>query len=115
MRRPYASYEFDQSVNRRAPGHLFFPNTALFRSLARLDEHKVPYSDYGYWAIHGWHQVFLSDPAGNVIAIHLVAELGALVGFEPEGLLRLHHVNVCSDDLDKLRWFYREALGLDPL
>jgi catechol 2,3-dioxygenase-like lactoylglutathione lyase family enzyme len=29
--------------------------------------------------------------------------------------LRLHHVNVCSDDMDELRRFYSDALGLEVL
>jgi hypothetical protein len=29
--------------------------------------------------------------------------------------LRLHHVNVCSDDMEELHKFYSEALGLDVL
>ena len=114
LRRPYASYQYGQSVNPLANGHFCFRTDDLAEVLARLDKHGVPYSDYDYWAIQGWHQVFLSDPAGNIIEIHQVDDLESLEEFEPEGLLRLHHVNVCSDDLDKLRWFYREALGLDP-
>jgi catechol 2,3-dioxygenase-like lactoylglutathione lyase family enzyme len=40
-------------------------------------------------------------------------------GYGPKGnesmQLRLHHVNVCSDDMDELHRFYSEALGLTSL
>lgn len=72
LRRPYVSYEWDQSVNPLANGHFCFRTDDIDRVLARLDEKKIPYSDYGYWAVKGWRQVFLSDPAGNIIEIHQV-------------------------------------------
>src|SRR5919199_1295562 len=36
----------------------------------RLEEKGVPYSDYGTWAMNGWHQIFFYDPEGNVIEVH---------------------------------------------
>jgi glyoxylase I family protein len=40
----------------------------------RLDEKGVPYSDYGGWAMSGWHQIFFHDPDGNVIEVHQAPE-----------------------------------------
>jgi glyoxylase I family protein len=34
----------------------------------------VPYSDYGTWAMNGWHQIFFHDPDGNVVEVHQVDE-----------------------------------------
>ena len=36
----------------------------------RLDEKGIRYSDYGGWAMAGWHQIFFYDPDGNVIEVH---------------------------------------------
>ena len=45
---------------------------------------------------------------------YVFAGAGA-VGDHPRMKLRLHHVNVCSDDMEELHRFYSEALGLDVL
>ena len=37
-----------------------------------LDEKGEPYSDYGTWAMNGWHQIFFHDPDGNVVEVHQV-------------------------------------------
>ena len=36
----------------------------------RLEANNIPYSDYGQWAMNGWHQIFFYDPEGNVIEVH---------------------------------------------
>jgi glyoxylase I family protein len=36
----------------------------------RLEEKNIAYSDYGQWAMNGWHQIFFYDPEGNVIEVH---------------------------------------------
>jgi hypothetical protein len=33
---------------------------------------NIPFSDYGVWAIKNWDQIFLTDPAGNIIEVHQV-------------------------------------------
>lgn len=53
-------------------GHIAFRTDDLEGVMARLRANDVPFSDYGKWAIGGWHQVFVQDPAGNVIEIHQV-------------------------------------------
>ena len=32
----------------------------------------IPFSDYGTWAMKGWHQIFFQDPEGNVIEVHQI-------------------------------------------
>ncbi|WP_017615651.1 VOC family protein [Nocardiopsis salina] len=72
LRRPYAGHQHKHSINPLANGHFCFRTDTMDDILTRLDHHNIPYSDYGYWAIQGWRQVFLSDPAGNIIEIHQV-------------------------------------------
>jgi len=38
----------------------------------RLDQHGVPYADYGVWAVKDWYQIFVFDPTGTVIEVHQV-------------------------------------------
>ena len=40
----------------------------------RLDDKGIKYSDYGGWAMSGWHQIFFYDPDGNVIEVHQAPE-----------------------------------------
>ena len=114
-RRAYANFEHGQCINPLAHGHFCFRTDNLKEVADRLDEYGVPYSDYGYWAIEDWHQIFVSDPAGNIIEIHQVDDMDELPEFTPQGNLRLHHVNVCGDDVDELNHFYNKVLGLERL
>jgi len=41
---------------------------------ARLEARGIPYSDFGKWAIRGWHQIFFYDPEGNVVEVHQADE-----------------------------------------
>ncbi|WP_067605470.1 VOC family protein [Enteractinococcus helveticum] len=114
-RRPYASFEYNQPINPLANGHLCFRTDDIEEIIERLNAHNVPFADYGYWAIENWRQIFLADPAGNIIEIHQVDEMTELQEFTPVGHLRLHHVNVCGDDIDALNRFYNQVLGLERL
>ena len=38
----------------------------------RLNDLGVPFADHGEWVVKDWHQIFLTDPASNVIEIHQV-------------------------------------------
>jgi glyoxylase I family protein len=51
-------------------GHIAFRTDDIAGLLERLKQNNVPHSDYGVWSIGGWHQVFLLDPAGNVVEVH---------------------------------------------
>ena len=63
-----------QAVNPLDRGHIAFRTDDLAAFKKRLDEKGIPYSDYGTWAMNGWHQIFFYDPEGNVIEVHQVAE-----------------------------------------
>jgi len=57
-------------VNPLDRGHFCFRTDDIEGFKRRLEEKKIPYSDYGVWAIAGWHQIFFHDPDGNIIEVH---------------------------------------------
>ena len=57
-------------INPLERGHFCFRTDDIDGFKRRLDEKKIPYSDYGVWAIKGWHQIFFHDPDGNIIEVH---------------------------------------------
>jgi len=61
-----------QAVNPLERGHIAFRTDDIAAFKQRLDEKGIPYSDYGAWAMNGWHQIFFYDPEGNVIEVHQV-------------------------------------------
>jgi glyoxylase I family protein len=64
------SFRTKQSVNPLERGHIAFRTDDIAAFRKRLDEKGIPYSDYGTWAMSGWHQIFFYDPEGNVIEVH---------------------------------------------
>jgi len=68
------SFRTKQSVNPLERGHIAFRTDDIAAFRKRLDEKGIPYSDYGTWAMSGWHQIFFYDPEGNVIEVHQVTE-----------------------------------------
>ena len=63
-----------QFVNPLERGHIAFRTDDIAAFKKRLDEKGVPYSDYGTWAMNGWHQIFFHDPDGNVVEVHQANE-----------------------------------------
>lgn len=59
-----------QIVNPLEKGHIAFRTDDIAAFKKRLEDKGIPYSDYGSWAIKGWHQIFFHDPDGNVIEVH---------------------------------------------
>lgn len=59
-----------QAVNPVQQGHIAFRTDDIAAFKKRLDEKGIKYSDYGGWAMAGWHQIFFYDPDGNVIEVH---------------------------------------------
>jgi len=64
------------AVNPLERGHIAFRTDDIEAFKKRLEEKGVPYSDYGKWAMNGWHQIFFYDPEGNVIEVHQADEPG---------------------------------------
>ena len=63
-----------QAVNPLDRGHVAFRTDYIAAVRRRLEEKGIPYSDYGTWAMSGWHQIFFFDPDGNVVEVHQVIE-----------------------------------------
>jgi glyoxylase I family protein len=61
-----------QAVNPVERGHIAFRTDDIAAFKRRLEEKKIPYSDYGAWAMSGWEQIFFYDPDGNIIEVHQV-------------------------------------------
>ena len=59
-----------QFVNPVERGHIAFWTDDIAAFKKRLEENGVPYSDYGTFAMNGWHQIFFHDPEGNVVEVH---------------------------------------------
>ena len=57
-------------INPLDRGHFCFRTDDIEAFKRRLEERKIPYSDYGTWAMAGWYQIFFHDPEGNVIEVH---------------------------------------------
>jgi hypothetical protein len=69
------AFRMKRSVNPLERGHIAFRTDNLAAFKKRLEENGVPYSDYGKWAMNGWHQIFFQDPDGNVVEVHLADAL----------------------------------------
>lgn len=59
-----------QVINPVDRGHIAFRTDDIAAFLKLLDEHGIPYSDYGTAFAKSWHQVFFMDPEGNIIEVH---------------------------------------------
>ena len=59
-----------QFVNPVARGHIAFRTDDMDEVKDRLTRANVNFSDYGEWAMKGWHQLFFQDPIGTVIEVH---------------------------------------------
>ncbi|MBU2533062.1 MAG: VOC family protein [Alphaproteobacteria bacterium] len=67
-------FKTKQAVNPLERGHIAYRTDDIEAVKRRLEEKGVSYSDYGGWAMSGWHQIFFYDPDGNVIEVHQAAD-----------------------------------------
>jgi glyoxylase I family protein len=72
QRQPYLAWQEGHSVNPLIQGHFAFRTDDIEEIKQQLTEHGIPFDDWGIWSVEGWHQIFLTDPAGNMIEIHQV-------------------------------------------
>jgi len=72
QRQPYLAAQEGHSVNPLIQGHFAFRTDDIEAIKARLTEHGIPFDDWGIWSVEGWHQIFFTDPAGNMIEVHQV-------------------------------------------
>jgi glyoxylase I family protein len=55
-------------------GHIAYRCDDIEAVKLRLEAANIPYSDWGIWAVKGWHQIFFYDPVGTVVEVHQVME-----------------------------------------
>ncbi|MCY1375523.1 hypothetical protein D9M69_629450 [compost metagenome] len=63
-------FKMKKFVNPMGHGHFCFRTDDIQGFMRKCDAMGLRYSDYGCWAIPGWHQVFLYDPDGHCIEVH---------------------------------------------
>jgi glyoxylase I family protein len=74
QRQPYLAIMENHCVNPLIGGHFAFRTDNIQEIMAQLDANKIAYDDWGIWSVKGWHQIFLTDPAGHMIEIHQVMD-----------------------------------------
>jgi glyoxylase I family protein len=74
QRQPYLALLENHSVNPLIGGHFAFRTDNIEEIKASLTAAGIPFDDWGIWSVKGWYQIFLTDPAGNMIEIHQVME-----------------------------------------
>jgi catechol 2,3-dioxygenase-like lactoylglutathione lyase family enzyme len=70
LRDPYLHHRYNKRENPVLAGHIAFRCDDIEVVKRSLDEKGIPYSDYGVWAVDGWYQIFVLDPAGTLVEIH---------------------------------------------
>ena len=60
----------NQDINPVEKGHIAFRTDDIEEHKRILEEHDVPFSDYGTSFAKEWYQIFFKDPVGNVIEVH---------------------------------------------
>lgn len=68
----YLGHRYNHMDNPIAKGHIAYRCDDIAEVKERLNANGVPFSDWGEWAVKGWYQIFVTDPAGTVIEIHQV-------------------------------------------
>src|SRR5262245_47229941 len=66
------TFRTGQAINPVERGHIAFRTDDIEGFRRRLQDKGVPFSDFGGWAMNGWHQIFFHDPDGNIIEVHQV-------------------------------------------
>jgi catechol 2,3-dioxygenase-like lactoylglutathione lyase family enzyme len=71
---PYLLSTNDHAVNPILRGHHAFRVSDVEEIKDNLGRLEVPFSDYGVWALKGWHQMYFHDPEGNVIEVQQLVD-----------------------------------------
>lgn len=74
QRQPYLALREGHTVNPLIGGHFAFRTDDIEAIKASLTANNIPFDDWGVWSVKGWYQIFLTDPAGNMIEIHQVMQ-----------------------------------------
>ncbi len=68
------NFKTGQAINPVERGHIAYRTDDIGAFKKRLDDKGIQYSDFGGWAMSGWHQVFFYDPDGNIVEVHQAPE-----------------------------------------
>ncbi len=68
----HAGFNSGQLVNPVSHGHIAYRTDDIEEFKKHLEDHNIPYADWGNQAVAGWSQIFFYDPDGNVIEVHQV-------------------------------------------
>ena len=60
----------NQEINPVEKGHIAFRTDDIEEFETHLRKKNIQFSDYGTAFAKEWYQIFLRDPAGNVIEVH---------------------------------------------
>ena len=74
QRQPYLALLEGHAVNPLISGHFAFRTDDIEEIKAQLTANGIPFDDWGIWSVKGWYQIFLTDPAGNMIEIHQIMD-----------------------------------------
>ena len=66
------TFRTGQAINPVERGHIAFRTDDIESFKKRLKDKGIPFSDFGGWAMNGWHQIFFHDPDCNIVEVHQV-------------------------------------------
>ncbi len=126
--RPIATFAVDNGFihNPTVGGHFALTVPDLAPITARFDAADIPYSDAGIYAMAGIRQIYVYDPAMNVIEINQFhdesggapppgadEQHGVWMEEGADGGWYIHHVNIPAHDLEASVAFFRDLVGLE--
>lgn len=115
--RPIPTFAVDNGFlhNPTYGGHFALTVADLRPVTARLREAGVPFTDAGAYAMRGVRQLYLYDPAFNVIEVNAVESPlpAALTGTQDSAAaVRLRAVSIPAFDVERSVRFFRDLIGL---
>ncbi|MEM7042850.1 MAG: VOC family protein [Pseudomonadota bacterium] len=99
-------------------GHFAISVPDLGAVKVKLDAADVPYSDAGVYAMAGIHQIYVYDPAFNVIEVNQTVEplpSAKLDDQDAAAEIHLRHAAIPAPDIETSTAFFRDLIGGDAL
>ncbi|MEM9139063.1 MAG: VOC family protein [Pseudomonadota bacterium] len=116
--KPIATFPQDNGFlhNPTIGGHVAISVEDLSAVADRLDRASIPYSDAGIYAMRSVHQIYVYDPAWNVIEFNQVMDEAPPDSVQPweDGWgWGIHHVNLQANDVRESAAFFSEIAGME--
>jgi catechol 2,3-dioxygenase-like lactoylglutathione lyase family enzyme len=119
--RPLFAHDNNFMLNPTIGGHFAITVDDLDPVRARLEAAGIPFDDAGVYAMADMHQLYVLDPAANLVEIN--QNMGGRAGpapgadeeqgvFEQPGAWYLHHVNIAAPNVRETAAFYADIVGL---